>query len=359
MLADDSSSVTPLKDAFDGKFLVGATLNGWMLSDADHPAYELIETHFNSVSPANAMKWGPMNPSLDEYELEPADTFAAYGAAQGLDMIGHTLFWHSQTPDWVFEDEEGNPLTREALLERMRERARMMAARYADRVKTWDVVNESIESDGSWRKSKFQQIIGDDFTEQAFRIAMEELPSDCVFLYNDYSMTDEGRRDAVVAMAKDFQAKGIKIDGIGMQGHWGMDFPDTKDIAASFEAYASTGLKVHITELDIDLLGRDRFFGANVDIRKIEVTEENNPFPDGKLPPEEEERFATRYAEIFDTLLKHSDTIERVTFWGVTDQDSWLNFFPVRGRTNFALLFNRENEPKPAFHRVVETAKKH
>jgi endo-1,4-beta-xylanase len=229
-----------------------------------------------------------------------------------------------------------------------------MAARYADRVKIWDVVNESILGDGSWRQSKFQQIIGDDFTEQAFRIADAVMPDDAALLYNDYGMTTPGRRDAVVAMVKDFQEKGIRIDGIGMQGHWTMGFPALEEIETAIEILSSTGLPLHITELDLDLLGRSQFLGADVDLSRIEVTPENNPFADGALPQEESARFTQRYGELFELLVRHSDKIDRVTFWGVGDGDSWLNFWPVRGRTNFALLFDRDYQPKPAFFRVLE-----
>lgn len=346
-----------LKEAFADKFTMGTALHGGILSDPNHSALKIVKKHFGVLTPANAMKWGPMQPSPDEFNLEPIETIIEIAETNQMDLVGHTLFWHSQTPDWLFEDDQGNPVSRTQLLDRMRERARMMAETFGDRIKIWDVVNESIERDGTWRQSKFQQIIGDDFTEQAFRIAMEELPQDAFFLYNDYGMTDPGRRDAVVSMVKDFQSKGIKIDGIGMQGHWGMDYPNTQAIVDSFEAFASTGLPIHITELDIDFLGKDVAFGANVDIRRVKSNPQNNPYPDGKLPSAEEERFAKRYAEIFEILVDHADKIDRVTFWGVTDGDSWLNNFPVRGRTNFAMLFNREYEARPALKSVIETAK--
>ena len=351
------SEPAALKDAFAGKFLVGGTLSGSMLTDPDHPALDLAKEQFNSLSPANAMKWEPWNPQPGEYNYGPADFFVEFGTENDMVLVGHTLFWHSQTPDWVFEDEQGNLLSREALLERMRQRAHHMAERYGDRVKIWDVVNESIESDGSLRQSKYHQIIGDDFNEQAFRIAAEALPEDAILLYNDYGMTDPGRRDAVVAMVKDLQSKGVRIDGIGMQGHWAFDYPSLQEIEDAFEAYASTGLPIHITELDVEVLGRSAFFGADVDIRAIEANPENNPYADGNLPTEVQQQLADRYGELFDLMLKHADKIDRVTFWGVADGDSWLNFWPVRGRTNFPLLFDRDYQPKPAFFQVIEEAR--
>ncbi len=347
-----------LSQAFSGLFLIGGALSDNMLRNGNDPGYEVVEKHFNTLTPENCMKWSRMNPEPGEYHFELTDQFVDYAAKRNIPIVGHTLFWHSQTPAWVFQDENGNDLSREALLQRMRERAILLTERWGEHIKYWDVVNESILGDGSWRKSRYQQIIGDDFTEQAFRIASEVLPANAQLLYNDYSMTEVGRRDAVVAMVKDFKAKGIRIDGIGMQGHWSMDYPDTKDIAEAIQAYASTGVKVHITELDLDLIGREHFFGANVDIKKIEASPENNPYPDGVLPASEEHRFALRYAELFEMLVEQSQHIERVTFWGVSDKTSWLNNFPVRGRTNFALLFDRKFKAKPAFYRVIETAKK-
>lgn len=354
----ETNATPSLHEAFEGLFLIGGTLSDSMLENPSDPGYKVVAKHFNSLSPENCMKWGRMNPTPTETHYELVDSFVRYGSQNQQALVGHTLFWHSQTPDWVYQDAAGKELSGEALLARMRERAELMAKRWGDEILYWDVVNESILGDGSWRKSKYQQIIGDDFTEQAFRIASETLPPHAKLLYNDYSMTDPGRRDAVVAMVKDFKSKGIRIDGIGMQGHWLMDFPDTADIAASIAAFAATGVKVHITELDIDLLGRAAFFGANVDAEKLVATPENNPYPDGNLPASEEERFAQRYQEIFEMLVQQADHIERVTFWGVSDKTNWLNNFPVRGRTNFSLLFDRNFQPKPAFYRVLETAKK-
>lgn len=356
---DANQPVPSLKTAFSDAFLIGGALSDAMLENPSDPGYAIVKSEFNTITAENCMKWARMNPEPGVYELEAADALVEYGTENNMALVGHTLFWHSQTPDWVFQDDDGNDLTREALLSRMRERATLMAERWGDKIEYWDVVNESIEGDGSWRKSKFQQIIGDDFTEQGFRIAAEVLPANAKLLYNDYSMTDPERRDAVVAMVKDLQSKGVRIDGIGMQGHWTMKRPEISEIVKSIEAFASTGLKVHITELDLDFLGRSSFFGANVDIDKIKATPENNPYPAGILPSSEEHRFALRYAELFKMLLEQSEHIERVTFWGVSDKTSWLNNFPVTGRTNFSLLFDRQFQKKIAYEKVIKTAANH
>ena len=356
--ADTAKDLT-LREAFAGKFRIGATVNGWYLRDPGHPALALAPHQFDTITAANSMKWGPFNPEPGVQNFGQVQAFIDYARQHDFYTIGHCLFWHSQTPDWVFMDDAGQPLSREALLARMRERVALYAKHWGDDIDLWDVVNESIEADGSKRRTKFNEIIGDDFEEQAFRLADELLPKSAKLIYNDYGMTEPGRRAAVVAMVNDFKARGIRIDGIGLQGHWSMHRPTIAEIEASILELASTGLPLHLTELDVDFLGRDQFFGAdgaNVDLARREATPENNPFPDG-LPEAEQERLAARYAEIFAVLLKHADKIERVSFWGVTDADSWLNNWPARGRTNYPLLFNRDGTPKPAFHRVIELAR--
>lgn len=346
-----STKIT-LKDAYADKFLVGATLGASMFTKPNHPSLALVKRHFSAITLDNDMKWERINPLPGNYEFDIADQFAQLGVDENITMVGHVLFWHSQTPDWVFKDAQGNLLTRDGLLERMRERAKMFASRYGDKVKIWDVVNEAIEDDGSLRQSLYNQIIGDDFIEQAFIIADQEMPKDATLIYNDYGMDRTGRRDTVIAMVNDFLQRGVRIDGIGLQGHWGMVTPSAETIDETLTAYAATGLPLHITELDVDFLGRDGLLGANVDIKKLTATPQNNPYPDGNFPPAGEDKLAARYQEIFQTFIKHQKSIDRVTFWGVTDGDSWLNGWPVVGRTNFPLLFNRDGQAKKA-HDVV------
>ncbi|WP_438862333.1 endo-1,4-beta-xylanase [Neptunicella sp.] len=346
-----------LKDAYAGKFLIGATLNDGMVADPSSIKMQIVKQHFSAATMDNAMKWGPFNPQPGVYHFEAPDNFVKFTSEQGINAVGHVLFWHSQTPDWVFKDDNGNLLSRDALLKRMRERAKLMASRYGDKIKIWDVVNEAIEDDGSLRKSLYNQIIGDDFIEQAFLIAADELPADAVKLYNDYGMTRPGRVATVIKMVNDFKARGIPIDGIGVQGHWDMTSPTLDEIDQNLSALAATGLPLHITELDIDFLGRSQFFGAagaNVDLQKRIATPENNPYPDGNFPASADAALGDRYAAIFKLFLKHHKEIDRITFWGVTDGDSWLNGWPVAGRTNYPLLFNRDGSAKQALQKVIE-----
>jgi endo-1,4-beta-xylanase len=355
--AEEKAAVTTLKEAYADKFLVGATLGASMFSSTDKTSLALVKRNFSAVTLDNDMKWAQINPLPGQYEFEIADKFAKLGVNENITTVGHVLFWHSQTPDWVFQDDQGNTLTREGLLARMRERAKMFATRYGDRVKIWDVVNEAIEDDGSLRKSLYNQIIGDDFIEQAFIIADQEMPKDSTLLYNDYGMDRIGRRNTVIAMVNDFKQRGIRIDGIGLQGHWDMNEPSAAKIDETLTAYAATGLPMHITELDVDFLGRDGLLGANVDIKKLQPSPENNPYPDGNFPAEADNKLASRYQDIFKQFIKHHASIDRVTFWGVTDGDSWLNGWPVVGRTNYPLLFNRDGSAKKAHDKVVELAK--
>ncbi|MDU0354741.1 endo-1,4-beta-xylanase [Paraglaciecola aquimarina] len=352
----DMKSIEPeigLKDAYADKFLVGATMNDHMVADHSLANTQIVKKHFSSATMDNSFKWGPFNPEPNIYNLTGPNNFADFTHDNGITPVGHVLYWHSQTPDWVFKDGEGNLLTRDALLQRMRERAKFMAKHFGDKIKVWDVVNEAIEDDGSLRRSLYNKIIGDDFIEQAFIIANEELPADAVKLYNDYGMTRKGRVSTVIKMVNDFKARNIPIDAIGIQGHWSMKDPSVEEIDANLTALAATGLKLHITELDVDYLGRENLWGANVDLDKIVANAENNPYPDGNFPASADKALGDRYAEIFTVFLKHHENIDRVTFWGVTDADSWLNSWPVAGRTNYPLLFNRDASPKNALEQVI------
>ena len=346
--ATTNSSDDTLKSVYNDKFAIGATVNNAMLEAKRDPSLGVVKQHFSAITTDNALKWEMMNPTPDEFKLDIVDRFVEFGEKNNIQLVGHVLYWHSQTPDWVFEDDNGNLLTREALLKRMRERAKLLAARYGDTIKIWDVVNEAVNDDGTLRESKYHKIIGPDFIEQAFRIAAEEFPADCKLLYNDYGMDRLGRQKTVVAILNDFKRRGIKIDGVGLQGHWSMDQPSLQAIDNALTAYAGTGVPMHITELDLDYLGREHFFSADVDMKKLVATPENNPYPDGQFPPSADEALAQRYKAIFSLFLKHADSIDRVTFWGVNDGDSWLNGWPVKGRTNYPLLFDRNNQAKPA-----------
>ncbi|MHC4884134.1 MAG: endo-1,4-beta-xylanase [Planctomycetota bacterium] len=345
-------SVPTLKASFKGKFHVGAAINKYQFRERRQPALDLVARQFNSISPENSLKWSCFNPKPGVYKHAESDAIVEFGHKNDMYVIGHVLFWHSQTPEWVFQDKNGQPLDREQLLKRMRERVRHLAERYGKKIHAWDVVNESILDNGKPRDSQWTKIIGKDFVEQAFRIAAEELPEGVELLYNDYSMTGNRKRDAVVSMIAELKRKNIRIDGVGMQAHWAIGGPSLAEIEASIVAFSDAGVAVHITELDIDVLPRKAgMWGADI-AKRLAKDKSMNPYRNG-LPEAMQRKLAERYSSIFELFLKHQDKIKRVTFWGATDKFSWLNNWPIKGRTSYPLLFGRDGKPKPAFHSVV------
>lgn len=349
--ASDSSGVT-LKEAAEGDFLIGAALNYPQIYGKDEKAVALVKEQFNTISPENVMKMGPIHPKQNEYNWEPADKYVEFGEQNNMFTVGHTLVWHSQAPDWMFTDHAGNQVSKDTLLLRMKNHISSVAGRYKGKIDGWDVVNEALEDDGTLRKSKWLEIAGEEFIQKAFEYAKQTDP-EAELYYNDYSLWKPAKREGAVRLVKNLQENGIKVDGIGMQGHYGIDYPTLEDIEGSIEAFAALGVKVMVTELDIDLLpnptGRQ---GADI-VHTVEAQEGFNPYAEG-LPDSVQQKLAKRYADIFGLFHKHRDKISRVTFWGVADQHSWLNNWPMPGRTSYPMLFDRNLEPKPAYRAVVE-----
>ncbi|RRN77285.1 endo-1,4-beta-xylanase, partial [Pseudoxanthomonas sp. SGD-10] len=251
--AQKKNTELSLKNAFKNKFYIGTALNLSQIWGRDDDADRIIKSQFNSIVAENCMKSMHMQPQEGIFNFKDADKFVEYGESNNMFLIGHTLIWHSQAPSWFFKNEQGEDVSKEVLIERMRKHITTIVSRYKGRIKGWDVVNEAILDDGSWRKSKFYNIIGEEFIELAFKFAHEADP-DAELYYNDYSMALEGRRNSVVKMIKNLKAKGIKISGIGMQGHLSLDFPKVEDFEKSILAFAAEGLKVMITEMDITVL---------------------------------------------------------------------------------------------------------
>lgn len=351
---------TTLKQAFDGDFVVGAALSERQVMGEAPEALALVEKQFNSITPENLLKWESVHPEPDVYNFAPADKFVEFGEKNNMFIVGHTLVWHNQTPRWVFEDKDGKPVDREELLKRLREHIHTVVGRYKGRIHGWDVVNEAIEVDakddtkGSWRETRWREIIGPDYIEKAFEYAHEADP-DAELYYNDYDEWKPGKREYYTKIVKDLKAKGIRIDGIGMQAHWGFGYPSLDEIDAMFRDLNRLGVKLMITELDINVLPNPQSnIGADVNVR-FQDRPEFNPYPNG-LPEEIEQKFTKRYAEIFELFYKHRDSLDRVTFWGVDDGQSWLSYWPIAGRTNYPLLFDRKFQPKPAYGEVIKVA---
>ena len=344
----------PLKEVFAPHFMIGTALNEDQFREVDTLGARITKRHFNTITPENVLKWELVHPQPGRYDFGAADRFVQFGEDNGMFIVGHTLVWHSQTPSWVFEDGNGNPATREQLLERMRDHIHTVVGRYRGRIHGWDVVNEALNEDGTLRQSPWLQIIGEDYLEHAFRFAREADP-DVELYYNDYNLENADKRNGAVTLVRRLQQAGAPIDGIGTQFHGRLEWPTVEQVDTTLTAFAGTGLKVMVTELDIDVLPAAWGIPTADISARAELRDSLNPYPNG-LPAPVQQELAERYAELFQVFLKHSDHLSRVTFWGVRDSDSWLNNWPVRGRTSYPLLFDAQGDPKPAFHSVVRVA---
>jgi endo-1,4-beta-xylanase len=348
-----------LKDVFRDAFMMGVAVNHATVSGRDADSRAIVLRHFGSITAENAMKAESVNPQPGVWTFEPADRFVEFGEAHGMFIVGHTLVWHNQAPAWFFQDETRKPNTPDAQIERMRRHIEAVAGRYKGRVHAWDVVNEVIDNDGSYRQTAWVERVGDGdvLMKAAFRFASLYAP-DAELYYNDFNAWRPAKRDGIVRMVKTLQAEGIRIDGVGMQGHWGLNYPRTEYIEAAIDAYAALGVKVMITELDVDVLPLSRegqIIGTVMRDPQFQLEEFEaylDPYRDG-LPPSVEQQAADRWAELFRIFYDRRDKIDRVTLWGVHDGLSWKNNYPVPNRTNYPLLFGRDGRPKLAFDAVV------
>jgi alpha-glucuronidase len=345
---DDEPSIARLLSPV----VVGTAVNARQSDGQDASASAIVSQHFTAITAENLLKWVHIHPQPDRFAFEPADRFVAFGEALKLTVIGHTLVWHRQTPAWVFAGADGRPADRETLLARMRAHIRAVVGRYRGRIHGWDVVNEAFEDDGAWRKTPWLAAIGEDYVAKAFEYAHEADP-DAELYYNDFNLWKPAKRAAALRLVRDLRARGLRVDGVGEQGHWRLDSPSVTEIEQTILEISAAGFKPMITELDVDVLPREPGAESADPGRRPRATSANNPFPNG-LPDEPQRALASRYAEIFGLFAKHRRVLARVTFWGVTDLTSWLNNFPVLGRTNHPLLWDRNGRPKPAFTAVIE-----
>jgi endo-1,4-beta-xylanase len=346
---------TALREILKHRFLLGVALNDAQIAGQDPAALEIVRRHFSTISPENVLKSDAVHPEPDRFEFAAADQYVALGAQRGLFVVGHVLVWHQQTPSWVFEGAPGATLDPKLLLSRLQAHVRTVVGRYRGRVQAWDVVNEAFEDDGSWRKTPWYATLGEEYVSRAFEFTHEADPEAQLY-YNDYNLWKTAKRAAAVRLVTSLRERGIPIDGIGEQGHWLLDDPPLEAIEAALVDLAKTGRQIMITELDVDPLPRpEELIGADVS-KRVELTPELDPYADG-LPEGLQQRLAQRYRDIFSLFVKHR-AVSRVTFWGVTDADTWLNNWPVRGRTNHPLLWDRQGRPKPAFDAVVEVLRR-
>lgn len=349
-----------LKEAYAGAFKIGMAVGGGVTSGRDAASLEVVLKHANTTTPENVMKPGPINPRPGEYAWAQADSYVEFGEKNNMFIVGHTLVWHNQTPDWFFQDENGKQNTPEQQIERMRKHIETVAGRYAGRVHAWDVVNEIIGEDGGYRPNNWVTVVGngDEVVKNAFRFAEKYAPNTELY-YNEFNAWRPAKRDGIMRLVRMLKAEGIRIDGVGIQAHWGLNYPKREYIEAAIDSFASLGVKVMITELDVDVLPLSRegqVIGASLrdPLYQLEEFETYlDPYKNG-LPDEVQQQLTKRYEELFEIFYAKRDKIDRVTFWGVHDGLSWKNGSPVPGRTNYPLLFDRQRKPKPALEAVLK-----
>jgi endo-1,4-beta-xylanase len=353
LLAPSLRAEPALKQVFKDDFLIGAALNPAQFCESNALDVALARRQFNTISPENTLKWEKIHPQSGQYDFTLADRYVAFGQQHGMFIVGHTLVWHEQTPKWVFQDDQGKTASREVLLQRMHDHISTVVGRYKGKIGGWDVVNEALNGKGQLRKSPWLKIIGEDYIVKAYQFAHEADPQAELY-YNDYSLEDASKRAGAIALIKKLQAQGVKITAVGLQDHCKLDWPATNQLDETISAISRLGVKVAITELDVDVLPSATASREAEVSMGVASAAGLNPYPNG-LPDSVQQQLAERYADLFKIFLQHRNEIERVTFWGVTDGTSWLNDWPVRGRTNYPLLFDRQTQPKPAFDAVIQT----
>ncbi|MDF2441095.1 MAG: endo,4-beta-xylanase [Abditibacteriota bacterium] len=351
---NEAQDMPPLKEAFKGKFLIGTALSYLTLQGKEAPSEAIARTHFNAFTAENSMKPGSLQKTEGQFNFTEADRLVEMAEQSGATPIGHVLVWHEQTPAWFFTEADGKPANREAALARMRTHIATVVGRYKGRVKEWDVVNEAIsDAPDEWlRPSPWLKSIGEEFIAEAFRAAHAADPN-AILIYNDYNIERSYKRPKAVRLLKSLLDQKVPIHAVGIQGHWRLDTPNFAEVEESITQFGALGLKVMVTELDIGVLPT-KYQGADIAAREA-LTPAINPYTEA-LPDDVAQRHAERYRQAFEMFLRHQDVIGRVTLWGVHDGSSWLNNFPVRGRTDYPLLFDREGRPKPAFFAVAKAA---
>lgn len=323
-----------LCETYDNHFKIGAAVN---LDTLSHDK-ELILRHFNTITVENAMKFENAHPQKNTFNFKELDIIANFAREHNIQMRGHTLVWHNQTPDWVFKNDDGNTdVTREELIKIMKDHIEKVMNRYKDVVVAWDVVNEAIEDKKNHllRESKWLKIIGEDYIEIAYKHAMKIDPH-AQLVYNDYSLIDPNKRKKSRKLIDYLRTNGVKIDAIGIQGHWNIKEPKVEKIKDALEYYKNMNLKIHITELDLSVFTEN---DRRLDLEKPET---------GML-----EMQAEKYSQLFSLFREYHSVIDSVTFWGVSDYYTWLDNFPGKERSTWPLLFDKNGEPKPSFWEVI------
>jgi endo-1,4-beta-xylanase len=337
-----------LKEAFKKDFLVGTAIDAKQIEEKDTAADRLIVQQFNAVTPENVMKAEIIQPGWNTYSFDLADKLVAYAAKNNIKINAHNLIWHSQLPAFMHHMQSAD-----SVKQYFENHIATIASHYDGKVYSWDVVNEALNEDGTLRSSIFLQKLGPGYIVEAFRLAQKASPHSNLY-YNDYNIEQPKKRAGAIALIKKIQAAGVRIDGVGIQGHWKYDNVPMHDIEESIKEFSALGVEVMFTELDLGVLPNP-WDNATADVSAIAKSDSAmNPYVRG-LPDSVRQKQAKAYADLFKLFLKYKENVSRITFWGVNDGQSWLNDWPLRGRTNYPLLFDRNFQPKPAFDSVIAT----
>ncbi|GAB0110947.1 endo-1,4-beta-xylanase [Pseudoalteromonas distincta] len=361
-LSVDAAQDPALKNTFADSFKMGVAVNQDIVTGQNTAAQSIIAKQFNTVTLENAMKAEVIYPQQGKVDFSGADAFIDFAKQNNMFTVGHTLVWHNQTPDWFFTNSKNEPNTPAEQLEQMRKHIELVAGRYKNKVDAWDVVNEVIADDGSYRPTVWVNRVGDGDTmvKAAFKYAQQYSPNTELY-YNDFNAWRPEKRDGIIRMIKMLQKEGIRIDGIGIQAHWGLNFPKMQYIEQAIDAYAALGIKVMITELDIDVLPltkEGQITGTDMMKPQFQLEEFEtylDPYKNG-LPSDVEAQLNARYKALFELFYAKRDVIDRVTFWGLHDGMSWKNDYPIPNRTNYPLLWNRNLTPKPIIKTISDVA---
>jgi endo-1,4-beta-xylanase len=334
-------STKGLKDYYKNYFPIGVAV---MPSNLKGDEATFILQQFNSLTPENSMKMGPIHPAEDRYNWDAADSIAAFAQRNGLKLRGHTLCWHNQTPPWLFKDSSGNTVTKEVLLKRLKDHIATVVSRYKGKIYAWDVVNEAISDkpDEYLRPSPWYQICGEEYIAKAFEYAHTADPNAILF-YNDYNEINATKREKIYKLVKGLKDAGVPIGGVGLQGHWAINEPSKEQLDSTIKRFAGLGLKIQITELDISVYPKEH-----------SARERRPEDADTAFDSEKENKQIKEYKMCFELFRKYKNVISGVTFWNVSDRHSWLDNFPVRGRKDHPLLFDEDLEPKKVFWEVVK-----
>ena len=356
--ADPHQSAAPLnaaggpslRETYNRLFTVGVAVDGYLPADYNARELSLIRTQFAALTPVNCMKMTHLQPEPGRFNFRMADALVAFATSNQLKVCGHCLVWakDERTPEWIFQDGE-KPASRELLLQRMRTHIEAVAGRYRGKVISWDVVNEALDDGTNFiRPSKWFSTLGEDFIVSAFQFARQSDPG-AVLVYNDYNVELPSKRAKLLRLLRLLQEKRAPIQAVGIQGHYELDAVPYQDLEETISAIHGLGLKVMMTEFDLDAIPRARWW-SDGGTHRPELAR-FNPYANG-CPPDVLQRQAEQYGKLFRIFRQHADAIARITFWDLHDGRSWLNHFPWE-RVNYPLLFDREARPKPAFRAAL------